>query len=93
MRPPSAASPTFYIINTDVEGIGNFVINAKDPAGPWSDPVRIPEPEFGMDPSLLFDDDGTVYYTRHGTVCAMAAPTKPSSTSRPASSKEPAKEI
>lgn len=56
----------FYIINTDVEGIGNFVISAKDPAGPWSDPVRIPEPEFGMDPSLLFDDDGTVYYTRHG---------------------------
>ena len=67
LRPPSRCQPdAFYIINTDVEGIGNFVINAKDPAGPWSDPVRIPEPEFGMDPSLLFDDDGTVYYTRHG---------------------------
>jgi len=56
----------FYIVTTDVDGIGNFFIAADQPAGPWSDPVRLPEPVFGMDPSLFFDDDGTVYYTRHG---------------------------
>jgi xylan 1,4-beta-xylosidase len=56
----------FYIVTTDVDGIGNFFITATDPAGEWSDPVRLPEPVFGMDPSFFFDDDGTVYYTRHG---------------------------
>ncbi|RZJ09570.1 MAG: glycoside hydrolase family 43 protein [Rubrivivax sp.] len=56
----------FYIVTTDVEGIGNFFITAKDPAGEWSDPVVLPEKEFGMDPSFFFDDDGKVYYTRHG---------------------------
>ncbi|MFG6413338.1 glycoside hydrolase family 43 protein [Roseateles sp. DC23W] len=56
----------FYIVTTDVGGIGNFFLTATDPAGEWSDPVRLPESEFGMDPSFFFDDDGTVYYTRHG---------------------------
>ncbi|MCE4556526.1 family 43 glycosylhydrolase [Roseateles cellulosilyticus] len=56
----------FYIVTTDVDGIGNFFITATDPAGEWSDPVRLPENVFGMDPSFFFDDDGTVYYTRHG---------------------------
>lgn len=56
----------FYIVTTDVGGIGSFFITATDPAGEWSDPVRLPEPVFGMDPSFFFDDDGTVYYTRHG---------------------------
>lgn len=56
----------FYIVTTDVGGIGNFFVTATDPAGEWSDPVRLPEPVFGMDPSFFFDDDGTVYYTRHG---------------------------
>lgn len=56
----------FHIVTTDVEGIGSFLITASDPAGPWSKPVRLPEDVFTMDPSLFFDDDGTVYYTRHG---------------------------
>lgn len=56
----------FYIVTTDVEGIGNFFVTATDPAGEWSDPVRLNETVFGMDPSFFFDDDGTVYYTRHG---------------------------
>jgi xylan 1,4-beta-xylosidase len=54
---------TFYMITTNVDAGGNFYVTAEDPAGPWSDPVWI-DPE-GMDPSLFFDDDGTVYYTRH----------------------------
>ena len=47
----------FYIITTDVDGIGNFYITARNPAGPWSDPVRLPEIN-GIDPDIFFDDDG-----------------------------------
>ncbi|MXO60161.1 family 43 glycosylhydrolase [Altererythrobacter salegens] len=50
---------TFYIFNTCVRCGGNFYVTAKDPAGPWSDPVWV---EFdGIDPSLFFDDDGNVW--------------------------------
>ena len=54
---------TFYMITTNITRGGNFYVTAKDPAGPWSEPVWL-DPD-GMDPSLLFDDDGSVYYTRH----------------------------
>ncbi|WP_151737109.1 glycoside hydrolase family 43 protein ['Paenibacillus yunnanensis' Narsing Rao et al. 2020] len=51
----------FYMITTDVRGIGNFYVTAFDPAGPWSDPITVPYG--GIDPSLMFDDDGKVYVT------------------------------
>jgi xylan 1,4-beta-xylosidase len=54
---------TFYMITTNVEAGGNFYVTAKNPAGPWSEPVWLDNE--GMDPSLFFDDDGTVYYIRH----------------------------
>ena len=52
----------FNIINTFVsEGReaqrDNYVITAKDPSGPWSDPVIV-EGADGIDSSLFFDDDG-----------------------------------
>ena len=50
----------FYVVCTLVDAGGNFVVTAADPAGPWSDPVFIPEIN-GIDPSLFFDDDGSVY--------------------------------
>ena len=50
----------FYIITTDVYGIGNFIISAKNPAGPWSKPIVLPEVG-GIDPDLFFDDNGKVY--------------------------------
>jgi xylan 1,4-beta-xylosidase len=53
----------FYMVTTLVDGGGNFYVTAKNPAGPWSEPVWLDRS--GIDPSLLFDDDGTVYYTRH----------------------------
>jgi xylan 1,4-beta-xylosidase len=55
---------TFYMVTTDVNGGGNFYVTATDPAGPWSNPVCIDKPVF--DPSLFFDDNGKVYYTRRG---------------------------
>ena len=56
----------FYMVTTNIDGGGNFYVSAADPAGPWSEPVWLHESTFGMDPSLFFDDDGRVYYTRHG---------------------------
>ncbi len=50
---------TFYVVNTIVYGINNFVVTATNPAGPWSDPVLLPFG--GIDPSLFFDDDGKAY--------------------------------
>ncbi|HEY4233629.1 MAG TPA: glycoside hydrolase family 43 protein [Lacipirellulaceae bacterium] len=54
---------TFYMVTTNVDGGGNFYVTAADPAGPWSEPIWLDKS--GIDPSLFFDDDGTVYYTRH----------------------------
>ncbi|MGA9639421.1 glycoside hydrolase family 43 protein, partial [Flavobacterium sp.] len=53
---------TFYIITTMVGQKGNFIITAKNPAGPWSDPIWIKEAP-GIDPSLFWDTDGRCYYT------------------------------
>lgn len=46
----------FYVTCTLIDRGGNFVVTAKDPAGPWSDPVFLPEVR-GIDPSLYFDED------------------------------------
>ncbi len=52
---------TFYMITTNVSSsLGNFIVTATDPAGPWSDPY--PLGSAGIDPSLFFDDDGKCYY-------------------------------
>ena len=51
---------TFYLITTLVDVRGNFIVTAKDPAGPWSDPILLPEVG-GIDPDIFFDDDGRVY--------------------------------
>lgn len=50
----------FYVVTTAVDSGGNFIATARDPAGPWSDPHWLPGIG-GIDPSLFFDDDGTVY--------------------------------
>jgi len=56
---------TWYIINTLVDAGGNFFVTAKDPAGPWSDPVWLKEID-GIDPSFFFDDDGKTYILNNG---------------------------
>ena len=57
---------TFYILNTCVDCGGNFLITATDPAGPWSDPVWLPDLEGGIDPSLFFDEDGRAWILNNG---------------------------
>ncbi|WP_439585668.1 glycoside hydrolase family 43 protein [Dyadobacter bucti] len=51
---------TFYVSCTDIDHDGNFIVTAKNPAGPWSNPVRVPQVR-GIDPSLYFDDDNKAY--------------------------------
>ena len=51
---------TFYMITTTFGNpSGNFYVTAKDPAGPWSDPVFIEVG--GIDPDLFWDEDGKSY--------------------------------
>ena len=57
---------TFYLITTDVRGGGNFYVTARNPGAPWSDPIKVDQGKF--DPSLFFDDNGKVYYTRRGPI-------------------------
>ena len=40
---------TFYMVTTNVSGGGHFYVTTKDPAGEWSDPIRIRDQ--GIDPS------------------------------------------
>ncbi|HEX7631510.1 MAG TPA: glycoside hydrolase family 43 protein [Lacunisphaera sp.] len=55
---------TFYVVCTMIDGGGNFLVTAKNPAGPWSDPIWL---KFdGIDPSLFFDDDGRAWLVNNG---------------------------
>jgi xylan 1,4-beta-xylosidase len=51
----------FYMTTTNMSLHGNFIVTATNPEGPWSDPILVAQP--GIDPSLFFDDDGSVLYT------------------------------
>ena len=48
----------YYMVTTNVgngaKGGGNFFVTAKDPAGPWSNPVWLDQG--GIDPSLFWED-------------------------------------
>jgi alpha-N-arabinofuranosidase len=56
----------FYIVNTCVGCRDNFVITAKNAAGPWSNPVFLPALNGGIDPSLFFDEDGSAWIVNNG---------------------------
>lgn len=50
----------FYMITTNVDHGGNFIVTAADPAGPWSEVHWIDDAP-GIDPSLFWDEDGKAY--------------------------------
>jgi alpha-N-arabinofuranosidase len=56
---------TYYVLNTAVDSGGNFIVTAKSPQGPWSDPIWLPQID-GIDPSLFIDDDGEAYIVNNG---------------------------
>ncbi|MFE9428722.1 glycoside hydrolase family 43 protein [Kitasatospora sp. NPDC006697] len=55
----------FWLIVTNVGDGGNLLYTATDPAGPWSDPLRLPGVP-GIDPDLAWDEDGTCWCTVAG---------------------------
>jgi xylan 1,4-beta-xylosidase len=56
----------FYVIVTvAMSSRGCVLLTAADPAGPWSDGTTI-EGIGGIDPDLVWDDDGTAYVTYSG---------------------------
>ncbi len=58
---------TFYIINANFSDKGNYIITAKNPAGPWSEPHFL-EDVPGIDASIFFDTDGKCYVMGTGNV-------------------------
>ena len=60
------AEDLFYVVygvmnsmNARYFDVDNFVITAKDPKGPWSEPIYLHSA--GFDASLFHDDDGRKY--------------------------------
>ena len=54
----------YYVVCTQVNHGGNFLVTATNPAGPWSDPQWF---DFdGIDPSLFFDDNGRAWMVNNG---------------------------
>ncbi len=45
---------TWYMITTNVGNGGNFIVTAKTPEGPWSEPIWLKQQ--GIDPSLYFEN-------------------------------------
>jgi len=50
----------FYIFYPDPD-YGIYMIKAKDPAGPWSEPLLIKAAKGWIDPCPFWDDDGKAY--------------------------------
>lgn len=48
-----------YYVTATLDGYGNFITHASNPAGPWSKPIWVPVG--GIDPSLFFEN-GRAYY-------------------------------
>lgn len=57
----------FYIINANFSDRGNYIITARHPAGPWSNPHWLDDVP-GIDASLFFDADGQAYILGTGMV-------------------------
>lgn len=56
----------FYMTTTMIgsknpKRAGHFIVTAKNPAGPWSEPYMLDNTS-GIDPCLFFDDNGKAYF-------------------------------
>jgi alpha-N-arabinofuranosidase len=63
---------TYYMITTNIGNGGNFIVTAKNPRGPWSEPIWLKQQ--GIDPSLYFEN-GKCYMVSnpndHITLCEI----------------------
>lgn len=53
----------FYMVTTNISGMGNFYVWTDDIYGEWSEPVKVQQG--GIDPSLYFED-GRAYFMSNG---------------------------
>jgi xylan 1,4-beta-xylosidase len=58
------ADGRFWLVTTDIDRVqrGHFIVSAEDPAGPWSEPAFV-SGSLGIDPDLMWDDDGVCRLT------------------------------
>lgn len=61
----------FYVTATNVSGCGNFIVWTDDVAGEWSDVIPIDQD--GIDPSLYFEDGGTLFMSNHNNADGTAS--------------------
>lgn len=54
----------FYVVVTNVNGCGNFLVWTDDIHGDWSEPVPIDRD--GIDPSLCFEENRVFFMSNHG---------------------------
>ncbi len=55
---------TYFMTTTNTTHGGNFIVHTTDMKKGWSEPHWVDQG--GIDPSLLFDEDGKVYFTSTG---------------------------
>jgi xylan 1,4-beta-xylosidase len=72
----------FWLVVTNVQGDGNMLFSAVDPAGPWSDPTPLPGVR-GIDPDLAWDADGNLWCTYAGVGQVRIDPTTGETTGDP----------
>ncbi|GAA1739339.1 glycoside hydrolase family 43 protein [Luedemannella helvata] len=64
----------FWLITTNCSpGGGNLVVTTEDPAGPWSEPVRLAGLD-GIDPDIAWDEQGNCWCTVAGITQARIDP-------------------
>ncbi len=54
----------FYMVTTNVTGLGNFYVYTDDIYGEWSEPIKVEQD--GIDPSLYFEN-GKAYFMSNGS--------------------------
>jgi beta-xylosidase len=52
----------FWLVTTNVSTEGHVIYTARDPRGPWSDPVAVDD-ALGIDPDLAWDGEGNCWLT------------------------------
>ncbi len=54
----------YYMVTTNKGSNGNFIVHSASLKGPWCEALYIYET--GIDPSIVFLDDGSCFYTQNG---------------------------
>lgn len=60
---------TYYMVTTNLSHGGNFYVTATNPAGPWSDPIKLQQG--GIDPSFYFEDGKCYFVSNPGNTITL----------------------